>query len=195
MERQLKIDKIKKELAIANGIAHYVEIKYDGYQYNHYINYKNEIIKRLNYFIDLSDINWEMCHKKALEGMCKNICNKYNEGVTNVQDLTKIFNCGETTIRNNLRMGKELGWCNYDTFAFLETKAYKKKREKITKEQSKKIGQYNNLTDNLIKIYPSIQQAQRELNISHIWDCCVGRRNTAGGYKWKYIEEEVLQNE
>ena len=42
---------------------------------------------------------------------------------------------------------------------------------------------------NIIKIHDTIQGAQRELGISHIWDCVVGRRKHAGGYKWSYYKE------
>ena len=38
----------------------------------------------------------------------------------------------------------------------------------------------------IIAEFPSIQEAQRKLAITHIWDCLVGKRQTAGGYKWRY---------
>lgn len=43
-------------------------------------------------------------------------------------------------------------------------------------------------TNNVIKEFYSIIDAQREININatHIIDVCKGRRKTAGGYKWKY---------
>ena len=41
---------------------------------------------------------------------------------------------------------------------------------------------------NIIRVFGSLNGAQRELNISHIWDCITGRRKTAGGYKWEYYE-------
>ena len=39
--------------------------------------------------------------------------------------------------------------------------------------------------------YPSQIEAGRQLKISHkhINDCCKGRRNTTGGYHWKYAEQ------
>lgn len=37
-------------------------------------------------------------------------------------------------------------------------------------------------------LYPSAKQAERELGINHsnIIGCCLGRRQTAGGYVWRY---------
>lgn len=35
-------------------------------------------------------------------------------------------------------------------------------------------------------IYPSISEAQRQTNAKNIHYCCVGKRNTSGGYHWRY---------
>ena len=44
----------------------------------------------------------------------------------------------------------------------------------------------------LNKIFNSIAEAERELNISHhIWDCLKGRRNKCGGYHWKNAKEMI----
>lgn len=43
----------------------------------------------------------------------------------------------------------------------------------------------------LNKIFSSIMEAQRQLNIgnSHISRCCLGKEKTAGGYHWKYFKK------
>lgn len=33
-------------------------------------------------------------------------------------------------------------------------------------------------------------QRQLEINASHISECCKGKRKSAGGYIWKYYEED-----
>lgn len=40
-----------------------------------------------------------------------------------------------------------------------------------------------------VKIWNCIKEAEKELHIAHITDVCKGKRNTAGGYIWKYAEE------
>lgn len=72
-------------------------------------------------------------------------------------------------------------------------------REKISKNhadvsgsnhpRARKIAQYN-LNEELIKIWNCISQAEKELGISHISNCCNGKRKTAGGFKWKYVKED-----
>lgn len=55
---------------------------------------------------------------------------------------------------------------------------------------SKAVQQYT--TDGkLMKKWFCTMDIQRELGIpnSHISACCLGKRKTAGGYKWKYIEK------
>lgn len=42
------------------------------------------------------------------------------------------------------------------------------------------------LNNNDIEEYPSLNEAQRITGICHVWDCIVGKRQTAGGYKWRY---------
>ena len=56
---------------------------------------------------------------------------------------------------------------------------------------SKKVAQYD-LNENLIKIYNSIREAQRETGISRysILKCCKGEKNNIDGFIYKYIEEE-----
>lgn len=43
------------------------------------------------------------------------------------------------------------------------------------------------------KVYNSIIEAERSLNISHhVFDVCKGLRKTCGGYHWKYVKEASL---
>ncbi len=63
--------------------------------------------------------------------------------------------------------------------------------ETSKKIKSKKIGQYDKETLELIQIYPSIKEAAKALNKghSHISNCANGIRKSAYGYIWKFIEE------
>ena len=57
---------------------------------------------------------------------------------------------------------------------------------------SKKIVQYNKQTHELIKIWDSMMDVERELGIAqqNISECCKGKRKSAGGFIWKYVEGE-----
>lgn len=63
-----------------------------------------------------------------------------------------------------------------------ETKELLKKRK-----ECKKVFQFD-LNDNYIKEYPSIKEASRinNLDAATISRCCHNKKNTSGGFKWKF---------
>ena len=56
--------------------------------------------------------------------------------------------------------------------------------------RSKRVAQYD-FDNNLINIFSSISDAARECNTFHssISACCNGKKQTSGGFKWKYIQK------
>jgi len=54
------------------------------------------------------------------------------------------------------------------------------------------VSQINKTSNNTIHTYGSIKEAQRETGVdkSTIIRVCKGRQNTAGGFKWKYTNEQ-----
>ena len=56
---------------------------------------------------------------------------------------------------------------------------------------SKKVAQYDKQTLELIKIWDSMHDIQRELGIAHqsISACCKGKYKSAGGFIWRYVED------
>ena len=54
----------------------------------------------------------------------------------------------------------------------------------------RKVAQYDKNTGELLNIFESNAEAERQFPTGrHITDACQGRRKTAGGYIWKYVEE------
>lgn len=60
----------------------------------------------------------------------------------------------------------------------------------IMKEKySKAVAKIDKITDEILEVYPSVMEAERKNKCnSHIKDVCHGKRKTAGGFKWKFIE-------
>ena len=58
--------------------------------------------------------------------------------------------------------------------------------------KAKKVGQYDKQTLELIKVWNSLIDVTRELGIdnSSISKCCKGKLKSAGGFIWKYYEDE-----
>lgn len=74
----------------------------------------------------------------------------------------------------------------------------KEKKEKIYSQQEvnlvksgKKVAQCDKKTGKILNIFPSIGSAGRAINkpdITHISAVCLGKRQSAYSYKWKFIE-------
>lgn len=62
-------------------------------------------------------------------------------------------------------------------------------REKLSKLHSRKIIQYS-MDGKIINKYDSIQEAELKTGTTHISMVCRGKRKSAGGFVWKYEEDE-----
>lgn len=131
-------------------------------------------------------IDWDECHQFALSNITKNICETYEQN-KNINSLCEMFNLSRNSIRDKLKQGSKLGWCTYDPHVVV-VDARRKNGDQIIRTMSKEVIQMD-MYGNDIGEFPSIQEAQRVLSISHIWDCIVGTRQSAGGYRWRYKNE------
>ncbi len=87
--------------------------------------------------------------------------NKYNNNASNLEWISHI---------NNI---------NYGT---------RNKRANISK--SKKVGQFDKISNELITTYINAYVAEEKTGIceTNISLCCLGKRKSAGGYKWNFIK-------
>ena len=51
---------------------------------------------------------------------------------------------------------------------------------------SKPVLQIDPKTNEIIKEFPSTMEVKRQLGLTHITHCCLGKQKTCGGYKWQY---------
>lgn len=54
--------------------------------------------------------------------------------------------------------------------------------------QSRSVIQYDKENKKPLREFPSIREAQRALKCSHISLCCRNKRQSDGGYIWRYAE-------
>lgn len=58
----------------------------------------------------------------------------------------------------------------------------------VCKNNWKAVAKIDPITDEILKIYPSIREAEKDNgDTRHIAEVCKGKRKTCKGYKWKYI--------
>lgn len=112
-------DKLKKDLAISNGIKEENYIVIDCRKSELEFIKQNILNSRLNELFDLSNIDWLSIGEKSERNLVKEVCdywnkhnNENNENLTTT-DLGKIFKKHYGTIRDYLKKGNKLLWCNY----------------------------------------------------------------------------------
>ncbi|EPB8173244.1 hypothetical protein ACRTAL_002422 [Clostridium perfringens] len=114
LEQEQANDNLKRNMALSNGIKHYIELDCRESEME-YI--KNSILNsELSELFDLSNINWTGCAEFANKNIVKEVCDYWNDKGEdeNIKCLCKIFKLSKSTITNYLKKGTKLGWCNYD---------------------------------------------------------------------------------
>ena len=87
---------------------------------------------------------------------------------------------------NNIRK-----WCKSYGIPF-HSKDYQEPKEEKLKQlptQPKPVAKLDLVTDEVLEVYPSIEEAQRVNHIFHIGQVCSRQRSSAGGFRWRYIDE------
>lgn len=113
LKEEQENDKLKEELAYQNGVRHYIVI--DARKSN--IEWiKNSVLNsKLSEFFNLSEIDWEECHKFAVGSITHKICSLFKEDDPNIATkIAKEMGIARGTVVRHLKRGEELGWCNYD---------------------------------------------------------------------------------
>lgn len=176
-------DRYKKDLALKNGIEQYIVL--DCRESN--INWlKNSISNSiLSSIFDLSTMDWIKCHEFACSNLINVAADLWNNGM-GVYTIVKEMRLSEGTVVRYLKQAAECELCDY------------------TKENSyKRMGEANRganhhmarltvqLTDKLeiVKLWTHMTEAEATLGISmkQISACCYRIKQTAGGYKWRFL--------
>lgn len=177
-------DLYKKELALKNGISHYIEIDCRQsdfkYIYNSIIN--SNLPELL--FVLSDDININEIASNIIDNRIIQVCNLFMSGIKDLRIIAEEVGCSYNTVKSDLQKGAVIELCDYDPQERI-IQARHDNSKRVIETMSKPVLQINESGD-VVSEYPSIQEAQRRLGISHIWDVIVGRRNTAGGYRWQY---------
>ena len=119
LQEEQENDRLKKELALNNGIDYYIEL--DCRESNLEWIRNSVINSELNKIFNLEKVDWLKCEEFALSNRVKEVCdywhlhNEINNEELTTNDLAKIFNTTKTTVCSYLNKGRKLGWCEYVT--------------------------------------------------------------------------------
>lgn len=184
-------DRIKRELALANGIKYYIEL--DCRESNlEWI--KNSILNsKLNVSFDLSNINWLKCEEFAINSnKVKEVCDYWNnkeewETTYTIVENNKWGIKGVSTIKKYLKAGTKLGWCDYNPED--EKMKSSKKKNKIGKQveifkNNKSLGIFESCAE-------LARQSEELFGVKLFKDAihpvCNGRRKEYKGFEFRYL--------
>lgn len=113
LNQEQENDNLKKELALKNDIKqeHYIVI--DCRESNMEWIRESILKSNLNHIFDLNEIDWEEVNKNSMKSRTKDVCDLWNKGLT-IKELKLFFKLSSEPILKDLKIGTELGWCNYN---------------------------------------------------------------------------------
>lgn len=168
-----RTDKMKDKLASNHNI---IVIRIDCQKSEpDYI--KNKILEsKLSSIFDLSHIDWKYCHTQSLNSLIKQACDLYNNK-HKIKDICNTLQLSNGTIDKYLKIGTELGWCNY------------------TNPLNRKVSVYNKITNELVYSFDNITNCITFLNEKYetdfkrtmIGNVCNGHKKSYKGFIFKYV--------
>ena len=178
-------DNLKRDLAVNNGISHsdyvIIDCRYSELQWM-----KNNIEKELGDKFDLKNIDWQTAFEFSQSSLVLKICEYWKnlDSELSTSEIGKIFKISNHTVSKYLKIGNELGLCEYIP---KEEKAKRiKKWSEYNENNGIKVCQYTQ-EGVFIKEYKSISKASSsvKVNLSGIANCVKGEYGLSGGFMWR----------
>ena len=116
-----------------------------------------------------------LIHRLVCSAFVQNESLFYNE-------INHIDECKTNNCASNLEWTDRKSNCNFGT---RNKRISKAKKGILNTKKSKPV-----MCIETNQIYPSTMEVSRRLGFSqcNIWSCCKGKRNTCGGYHWRYVD-------
>lgn len=194
LEEEIANDKLKMDLAVSNGITHYIVI---NASYSTVDFMKNSIVSSglLELFdVDCSSIDWTRCHEFATSNFSKKICEYKNlHPNMTIKEIAKVFKIAYKTALDYVKNGSLIGWCNYEVFDDLHLR--KERCDMITNQRPIHCitnGKYYRHSGIFISEYE--KEYGIKLNARNIRSVCEGKRNHVNNLNFEYVTQEEFNN-
>jgi hypothetical protein len=197
LDEEIENDRLKKELALTNGIKPENYIIIDCRESTLEWIKNNILNSKLNELFDLSSIDWLKAEEFALSNRVKEVCDLWNNNsnitTTKISELTKL---SSDTIRVYLKQGATLGWNNYNSELEIEKTLFKKGNIPYN------IKEVEVFKDGISKgIYTSAREIDRKskelfgvkLDYRSISAVCLGRTKQHNGFIFKFVNQDIKE--
>lgn len=174
LKEQQEIDKIKRELALSNGISNYIELdcRYSDKDFIRDSVLNSELI---NYF-NFDNIDWDEADRFATKNLVKEVCKYYedNKNKTLKKDIASKFKISIDTLTKYLHKGDRLGWCTY---------------EKYNDKLKIKVVETNDIFNSIRECCRIFDEKYNiKLNNGCISNVLRGKSKTHKGYHFEYVD-------
>lgn len=156
LEQEIANDKYKYDLAITNGIKPENYIVIDARKSKFEFIKNNILNSRLTEVFDLSNVDWEELNTSMKTPLLLEICGCWDAGMS-IRNIIEVTQLSRHTIIKYLKRGNEINICRYNA------------KEEIILNNSKNSKEVIGINDDseVVVHYSSINQARKDLNISH----------------------------
>lgn len=169
LDEEIANDKYKKQLALSNGIEHYVELDCSKSDLD-YIK-KSILDSELSILFDLSNIDWRKCFKATTTSNVMLCANLWNDGMKNTQDISDYTGIHISSVISNLKKAAKSGLCDF----VINYKKNKSRYKPVLCVETQ-------------KTYECIQRVKDDNYCpTSISNCCSGKRDIAYGMHWRFV--------
>lgn len=183
-------DKTKYNLAIQNGIDHYLIIdcreSTKEYIQNSVLN--SSLFSILN--INPKDIDFNKCDEFATSNIVKQFCNYKNKHPEmTIREIVPLFHIVYGTGLRWVKKGVKLGWCEYESFDGVRLR--RKRNDVVVRDRPIHCittDTYHRSSTKFVEYYQSL--TGKKLCDRNIRSVCTGKRNHVNNMKFEYITQE-----
>lgn len=196
LDEQIKIDKLKKEMANKNGIKHYVEIDCRKSDMDWIkTSVMNSDLPSILSFSE-GDIDWCECDKLARSSLVVRACDLWQHQHKSVVEIAQELHICRLTVTVYLKQGAKVGWCDYDPQIESKKILSMAHTPEVEKRKCKPIAVYN--TIGMIAVFDSAIQLSElsdslfgvHLSRPMIANVCNEKNTTNAGLRLKFISKE-----
>ena len=179
-------DALKEKLAIDNNIKNYVQL--DCRESNYKYIEKSIRGSLLNDLLNIENIDFKKCEEYAQSSLLVEVCDFWkNMEIKSMSEIFSNFNYDKNTIQRYLKIGSELGICDYNPS--LTHKLYM--TNSIISNLNKKAIRCEELKIDFDSLKNCIEYFENTLGYKFdrhmVSEVCQGKRESYKGYTFKYI--------